>query len=784
MELNWLLNEYDGIVYVSDMQTYELLHMNRAGCEAFGVNEESFRDHERKCYEVLQSRDSPCPFCTNHHLKDSGFYEWEHYNDALNTTYLLKDRKFMWNGREARIEFATDISGYSKKIAIQEKERNSILKSLPGGIARLDARDMKTVLWYGANFLRMIGYTPEQFREELNSESRYIHPDDCQKVAALMASLKISGETAMDEMRIVRRDGDVRTLNITLSYEDGESSEDGIPSYYSVGVDITEVKARQALQQKALEEACQAARMANNAKANFLSSMSHDIRTPMNAILGMTAIADMHAENPARVRDCLKKITTSSKYLLSLINEILDMSRIENGKLAICENNFDLGELVENTLELCRPLLMQKNHEIRIAIGRNIHESLVGDADRLQKVFLNILSNAIKYTPDGGLIEWTVNERPLELMDFAMLEFVFRDNGIGMSEEFVEHIYEPFVRAEDTRINDVQGTGLGMAIAGNIVHMMNGTITVDSVLGEGSCFRVNVPLKIQEQSVKLSDEFSGLSVLLVDDDRDVCENTSSVLKELGVDVQWVLNGYDAVDAIRIAHEKNADFFAAIIDWKMPEMNGLETVRAIREQVDPDMPLIIMSAYDYSDIGEALKKAAADAFMTKPLFCSKLVRMLRQFLEKGNAKTSGGDAGNFSGDLEGRRILLVEDNALNRDIARELLELKGAIVDVAQNGRQAVEFFSASPQGWYDLILMDIQMPVMNGYEACAAIRAMGRKDAKEIPVLALTANAFVDDVIKAKKAGMDGHLAKPVDADKMITIIRKWLSSPENMLTK
>ena len=243
MELNWLLNEYDGIVYVSDMQTYELLHMNRAGCEAFGVNEESFRDHERKCYEVLQSRDSPCPFCTNHHLKDSGFYEWEHHNDALNTTYLLKDRKFMWNGREARIEFATDISGYSKKIAIQEKERKSILKSLPGGIARLDARDMKTVLWYGANFLRMIGYTPEQFREELNSESRYIHPEDCQKVAGLMASLKISGETAMDEMRIVRRNGEVRTLNITLSYEDGESSEDGIPSYYSVGVDITEMKA-------------------------------------------------------------------------------------------------------------------------------------------------------------------------------------------------------------------------------------------------------------------------------------------------------------------------------------------------------------------------------------------------------------------------------------------------------------------------------------------------------------------------------------------------------------
>ena len=229
------------------------------------------------------------------------------------------------------------------------------------------------------------------------------------------------------------------------------------------------------------------------------------------------------------MRDCLKKITTSSKYLLSLINEILDMSRIENGKLGICENNFDLGELVENTLELCRPLLMQKNHEIRIAIGQKIHESLVGDADRLQKVFLNILSNAIKYTPDGGLIEWTVNERPLELMDFAMLEFVFRDNGIGMSEEFVEHIYEPFVRAEDTRINDVQGTGLGMAIAGNIVHMMNGTITVDSVLGEGSCFRVNVPLKIQEQSVKVSDEFSGLSVLLVDDDRDVCENASALL---------------------------------------------------------------------------------------------------------------------------------------------------------------------------------------------------------------------------------------------------------------
>ncbi len=779
MELNWLLNEYDGIVYVSDMQTYELLHMNRAGCEAFGVNERSFMHQKRKCYEVLQKRDTPCPFCTNDHLKESGFYEWEHHNDALDTTYLLKDRKFMWNGREVRIEFAADISMYSKKIAIHEKERNSILKSLPGGIARVDARDMKTVLWYGANFLRTIGYTEEQFKKELNSECRYIHPDDMEKVLTLMDTLKMSGETVQDEMRIVRRDGEVRILNVTFSYEDGESSEDGIPSCYSVGIDITETKARQELQRKALEEACQVARMANDAKANFLSSMSHDIRTPMNAILGMTAIAGNKLDDPAKVRDCLKKITISSKYLLSLINEILDMSRIESGKLSISQNNFDLGELVENTLELCRPLLIQKKHDIRVNIGKRIHEDLVGDPDRLQKVLLNILSNAIKYTPDGGLIEWTIDEKPLGLTDFAMFEFVFRDNGIGMSEEFVKHIFEPFARAEDTRTNEVQGTGLGMAITENIVHLMNGTIEVESKLGEGTCFTVSVPAKIQAKSVVANGEFSGLSVLLVADELDVCESTASILDNIGIGVKWVLSGQEALDEIRHAHEKGKDYFAVLIDWRMPVMTGLETVRAIRELAGPDMPLLVISAYDYADIEEDMKKEAADAFMMKPLFKSRLITILRQFLEKRHAKELGNASGSAADGLDGRRLLLVEDNILNRDIARELLEMKGATVEVAENGKVAVDLFSGSRQGWYDLILMDIQMPIMNGYEACAAIRAMDRTDAKKVPILALTANAFLDDVIRAKKAGMNEHLSKPIDSVKMISLVRKWLVSPE-----
>lgn len=773
MDLNWMLEEYDGIVYVSDIKTYELVYMNREGCKRFGVKKEDILQGDKICYEILQGRTEPCPFCTNCYLEEMDFYVWEHYNAVLDTTYLIKDRKFKWDGRDCRIEFATDITEYRHKIEHKEKERESVLKSLPGGIVRMDARDARTVLWYGANFLPMIEYTAEQFEKELNNQCGYIHPDDLDKVTEIMTTLKETGKTVITEMRIITRSGDVRTLNTTFSYEDGDASEDGIPSYYSVGIDITEIKRAQEQQADALRDAYRAAQMANTAKTDFLSNMSHDIRTPMNAIIGMTAIAGANIKNPERVQDCLEKINRSSRHLLGLINEVLDMSRIESGRVNLAEDNFSLADVIQNVLDLCQPMIREKGHRINVNIGQVQHENLVGDMERLQQVFVNLLSNAIKYTPDGGNIDFEIKEQVFYVPGISLFQFIFRDNGIGMSQEFLKHIFEPFSRARDSRINKIQGTGLGMSISENIVHMMNGTIQVESVLGEGSCFYVDIPLLLQEGEEETVPELENLSVLVVDDDLDICESACLLLKQIGMRGNWVNSGADAVKEIVRAQQQYDRYFAVILDWKMPDMNGLETTRAIRRAVGDDIPIIIVSAYDYSEVEQDLIDAGVNGFITKPLFKSRMVQIFRKLVDNQELTENLPEA---AASLSGRRVLLVEDNELNREIAGEILAMVGAEVEMAENGREAVEKFAASPCNYYDVILMDIQMPVMSGYEASQRIRSMDREDAAATVILALTANAFLEDVIESQRAGINEHISKPVSAEKLYSVISKWLS--------
>lgn len=773
MDLNWMLEEYDGIVYVSDIKTYELVYMNREGCKRFGVKKEDILQGDKICYEVLQGRKEPCPFCTNCYLEEMDFYVWEHYNAVLDTTYLIKDRKFKWDGRDCRIEFATDITEYRHKIEHKERERESVLKSLPGGIVRMDARDARTVLWYGANFLPMIEYTAEQFEKELNNQCGYIHPDDLDKVTEIMTTLKETGKTVITEIRIITRSGDVRTLNTTFSYEDGDASEDGIPSYYSVGIDITEIKRAQEQQADALRDAYRAAQMANTAKTDFLSNMSHDIRTPMNAIIGMTAIAGANIKNTERVQDCLEKINRSSRHLLGLINEVLDMSRIESGRVNLVEDNFSLADVIQNVLDLCQPMIREKGHRVNVNIGQVQHENLVGDMERLQQVFVNLLSNAIKYTPDGGNIDLEIKEQEFYVPGISLFQFVFRDNGIGMSQEFLEHIFEPFSRARDSRINKIQGTGLGMSISENIVHMMNGTIQVESVLGEGSCFYVDIPLLLQEGEEETVPELENLSVLVVDDDLAICESACLLLKQIGMRGKWVNSGADAVKEIVRAQQQYDRYFAVILDWKMPDMNGLETTRAIRRAVGDDIPIIIVSAYDYSEVEQDLIDAGVNGFITKPLFKSRMVQIFRKLVDNQELTENLPEA---AASLSGRRVLLVEDNELNREIAGEILAMVGAEVEMAENGREAVEKFAASPCNYYDVILMDIQMPVMSGYEASQRIRSMDREDAAATVILALTANAFLEDVIESQRAGINEHISKPVSAEKLYSVISKWLS--------
>ena len=770
----WMMEEYAGNVYISDMESYELLYVNKHSCETLGQHPEQVLG--RKCYEVIQGRTSPCPFCTNKFLTEDKFYEWEFDNPVLKQTFMIKNRKINWNGHKARIELSHDAVSPEYKLAKKDRERDAIIRTIPGGFARVDARDMSTILWYGGGFLEMIGYSGEQFEKELYSQCTYVHPDDLERTVDVMENALKTGEDTVAEARIITRSGAVKYLTMTFSYVSGKDSWDGIPSFYSVGLDVTRQREEQERQRQALEEAYQSARVASAAKTNFLSSMSHDIRTPMNAIMGMTAIAEANIDSPEKVRDCLHKISTSNRHLLSLVNEVLDMSKIESGKIDLSLSRVELSELIQNVMDMCRPLIEEKHQQFHISIGKVLHERVIADCDRLQQILMNLLSNAIKYTPQGGRVSLRINELYSPTTGQSQYEFVCADNGIGISEEFISHIFEPFSRAEDSRISTIQGTGLGLAITENIVRMMNGTINVQSELERGTTFTVAIPLEWSGEEAVCSKELTGLSVLVVDDDQITCENAAAVLNELGMRGEWVLSGREAVRCIAEAHTKADDYFAVILDWKMPEMDGLETVKVIRRTLGDDVPIIIVSAYDYSEIEQDFLEAGADAFINKPLFKSRMYHVLQMFISKGHLETAASEEEKKNAaTLSGKRVLLVEDQYINREIAIELLRMKDIRVDAVENGQRAVEVFTASAPGDYDAILMDIQMPVMNGYDAAAAIRALDREDARVIPILALTANAFASDVGKARSAGMNDHIAKPIDSAYLFEVLDKWM---------
>ena len=540
-------------------------------------------------------------------------------------------------------------------------------------------------------------------------------------------------------------------------------------------MDVSQEKKAEIESHKALKDAYRAAENASRAKTEFLSNMSHDIRTPMNAIVGLTAIAGANIESQDRVVECLGKITKSSRHLLGLINEVLDMARIESGRISLAEEDFSLPELVDNLLTITKPAIDEHKHQLEVHIEHIEHEAVCGDSLRIQQVFVNLMSNAVKYTPDGGNITLTIKEKPNGFSELGCYEFSIEDNGIGMTPEFQKIMFEPFSRADDHRTTKVQGTGLGMAIARNIVNLMNGDIQVESAPNKGTKITVTVYLKLQKNEKEQEKELLDLPVLVVDDDKTCCESTVATLQEIGIAGEWVLTGKEAVERCYARHETNSDYFAVILDWKMPEMDGIATARKIRERVGEDVTIIILTSFDFSEIEEEARAAGVNAFMAKPLFRSRLTATLRQF-------TSGKKEENARNYLEdfakenyaGKRILLVEDNELNREIATEIIGMTGVTIDSAENGKIAVEKVMEAPEKWYDLIFMDIQMPIMNGYEATAAIRALAGSRGK-VPIIAMTANAFAEDVQLAKNTGMNEHIAKPLDLNKLNDVLKQWL---------
>ena len=540
-------------------------------------------------------------------------------------------------------------------------------------------------------------------------------------------------------------------------------------------MDVSQEKKAEIESHKALKEAYRAAENASRAKTDFLSNMSHDIRTPMNAIVGLTAIAGANIENQDKVVECLGKITKSSRHLLGLINEVLDMARIESGRMSLAEEDFSLPELVDNLLTLTNPAIDEHHHQLEVHVEHIEHEAVCGDSLRIQQVFVNLMSNAIKYTPDGGNITFTIKEKPNGFSELGCYEFSIADNGIGMTPEFQKIMFEPFSRADDHRTTKVQGTGLGMAITRNIVNLMNGDIQVESAPNKGTKITVTVYLKLQKDEKEQEKELFDLPVLVVDDDKTSCESTAETLREIGIAGEWVLTGKEAVERCAARHETARDYFAVILDWKMPEMDGIETARRIRECVGEDVTIIILTSFEFSEIEEEARAAGVDAFMAKPLFRSRLTATLRQFTSGKKEKDARNYLEDFAKtDYTGKRLLLVEDNDLNREIATEILGMTGVTVETAENGKIAVEKVAAAPENWYRLVLMDIQMPVMNGYEATAAIRSLPGSRGK-VPIIAMTANAFAEDVQLAKNTGMNEHIAKPLDLNKLNDVLKQWL---------
>lgn len=534
----------------------------------------------------------------------------------------------------------------------------------------------------------------------------------------------------------------------------------------------------QAAAREALQTALDAADNASAAKTSFLSNMSHDIRTPLNAIIGMTAIAGANIDDTNRVKDCLSKIASSGKHLLSLINEILDVSKIESGRIELSEEPFDLSVMLKDLVDINRPQADAKRQKVIIRVKDIVHEEVIGDHVRLQQIYTNLVSNAIKYTPEGGTIDITLEEKNAGSAKIAQYDFTVKDNGIGMSKEYLPHVFDAFSRAERKEVAEQQGTGLGMPIALSAARMMNGDIEVESELGKGSTFTATVFLKIAELDESVYEEFIDLPVLIVDDDEVVCESTHIMLRDLGMKPEYVLSGREAVDRLVDAEVAGEQFFAVIIDWIMPGMDGVQTIREIRKRTNEDVPIIVISAYDWTEIEKEARQAGASFFVSKPLFKSRLKQLFVELLGAEPAQKDIEEKLDVSEvDLSGKRGLLAEDNDLNAEVAAAFLEAAGFELERALNGQEAFEMVRDHEPGYYDCVFMDMQMPVMNGLDATRAIRDLPREDTDydALPIFAMTANAFVDDVRKTKEAGMNGHFAKPLDFTVLLTTLHQQL---------
>jgi len=616
----------------------------------------------------------------------------------------------------------------------------SILSNNTNDVFLMSSIDGSTVEYVSPNIERVMGLSVREVKKDLLVINSTLCSNENEIGKELIKKIVPGKPLSLENERIHGISGEHRWFSEFIYCTEVDNTEKLI----AVLSDRTAENRNKA----ALEEALNIAREANNAKSTFLSNMSHDIRTPMNAIVGLSTLLQRDCDKPEKVREHTKKIIASSHHMLGLINDILDMSKIESGKASINFTEINLAEIVEEL------------------------STIIGDKLRIEQIMINLLSNAVKYTQDGGRIEMIMEQIPGGAKNYARMRFTVRDNGMGMSEEYQQIIFAPFTREINSTTNKIQGTGLGMAITKNLVDLMGGTISVESKQGEGSSFVVELELRMQETDIDRNFwKNHGIgSILIADDDLDICANITGAMEGTGVAVQCASDGLNAVEMAKEAHGRGSEYGIVILDWKMPGLSGVETARRIRQTVPGNVLIMILTSYDWSDIEEEAMAAGIDGFMPKPFFLTNFKLAVERIRTGGGVSEKENEI-----SIENKRILIAEDNEINAEILIELLsEIPGLNCVVTENGQEAFDKFTSSAAGEYDIILMDVQMPVMNGYEATKAIRTSGRPDAETIPIVAMTANAFAEDVKAALDAGMNAHVSKPVDPDRVLEVLREF----------
>ena len=627
--------------------------------------------------------------------------------------------------------------------------------------------DAKTarVDYVSPNVEKLLGITVKQIKENIYVLGK-LHPQDTEgQRSKHLKGLLVNEQREWDFEYVHKKTGEQRWFHIIAMGSEIEKKQKCI-------IVMSDRTADRKMNQ-ALSDAVSAAETANRAKSTFLSNMSHDIRTPMNAIIGFTTLAVSNIENQEKVRDYLGKILASSNHLLSLINDILDMSRIESGKIHLEETKVNLSDLLHDLKTIISGQIHAKQLELYMDAMDVTDEDIYCDKTRLNQVLLNLLSNAIKFTPAGGTVSVRLRQFPSTQKDCAQYEIRVKDNGIGMSQEFAQKIFDPFERERTSTVSKIQGTGLGMAISKNIVNMMGGTIEIKTQKNKGTEFIIRLMFRIQSEQhrVEKITELEGLKALVVDDDFNTCDSVTKMLVKVGMRSEWTLSGKEAVLRAKQSIELGDAFHAYIIDWRLPDMNGIEVTRQIRSLGD-DTPIIILTAYDWSEIEVEAKAAGVTAFCAKPMFMSDLRETLMTALGQKKEQNNDDVLPEADFNFKNKHILLVEDNELNSEIATEILTEYGFIVDTAENGAEALEKVSTSKPGTYDLVLMDVQMPVMNGYEATKCIRKLKDPALANISILAMTANAFDEDRKKALESGMDGFLSKPIVIEELVQALK------------